>query len=579
MILALLIVVFTWLSFGSGLRLGAVGAVGLVVAFLAMPFVDVVGARSDQGTALTPFGLAFTYPVLWLVPVLAIVAAIVSLRATPRVGGAAFAVAGAVALALGLTFRSGPEHFITLRAIPGVLEVILPLALGVVTYLLTAGQKGAARRNGLIATIALPALLAALLFSPLGANLFPQLRNYYQVSAPITSAQAQTVTNDWSLDVKDFLQADVQKRAEDWRATRELLARPAAGTDRAKQNKDYYDLVDEYALRRRAPGDTTPLPATVATPDEVPYGFPPGPEASDGGVRRVIARGAEYGFNTWMLFSGLALGGGLILVTRGGGLTYTPRRDLTSALTLSLLAAAVAAGFNSTGFNFRDLYVNWPWIADFMGRATPPDPYFLSDVMREMVITINIALIGTLVAAVFALPLSLLAARNLTEKSLLTRVAYFITRTFFNVDRGVDTLILALILVAAVGLGPFAGALAMAVHSIADLGKLYSEAIENADKGPIEALEASGAPGTSVVRWALLPQVLPLFLSYTLYRFEINFRVSIVLGFVGAGGIGFLVSETMRGGQYPKAMIAIIVIVVVVNVLDFLSAAVRRRLV
>ena len=82
-----------------------------------------------------------------------------------------------------------------------------------------------------------------------------------------------------------------------------------------------------------------------------------------------------------------------------------------------------------------------------------------------------------------------------------------------------------------------------------------------------------------MVRWGLLPQVLPLFLSYTLYRFEINFRVSIVLGFVGAGGIGFLVNETMRGGGYPKAMTAIIVIVLVVNLLDFISAAVRRRLI
>ena len=196
-----------------------------------------------------------------------------------------------------------------------------------------------------------------------------------------------------------------------------------------------------------------------------------------------------------------------------------------------------------------------------------------------MLITINIALIGTVVAAVFALPLSLLAARNLTQNSWLTRSFYYLTRTFFNINRGVDTLILALILVAAVGLGPFAGALAMSIHSIADLGKLYSEAIENADQGPIEALESVGAPGTSVVRWGLLPQVLPLFLSYTLYRFEINFRVSIVLGFVGAGGIGFLVNETMRGGGYPKAMTAIIVIVLVVNLLDFISAAVRRRLI
>ena len=142
-----------------------------------------------------------------------------------------------------------------------------------------------------------------------------------------------------------------------------------------------------------------------------------------------------------------------------------------------------------------------------------------------------------------------------------------------------DTLILALVFVAAVGLGPFAGVLAMAIHSVADLGKLYSEAIENVDKGPIEALESVGASGTNVLRWAILPQVLPLFTSYTLYRFEINFRVSIVLGFVGAGGIGFFIQGAMAAGNYNQMVIGVIAIVVIVNLIDFLSSDVRRRLV
>lgn len=581
--LAALAVALTWLARGSGLRLAAVGAWGLLIVFFALPFAGVFGARSDQNLSMTPFALATVYPVLWLAPVLAVAAALAALRAPARVAGGLLAVAGGVALALGFAFRNGAEHFVVLRSLPGVLEVAIPLLLALVLFLLTGGRQGRGPRQ-LALVIGVPAVLAALLFSPFGATMFPQLRGYYKVSAPITATQAETVTKDWALDVKDYLGGDVQKRADDWKTTLDLLAKPAPGTDRAKQRKDYYDLLDEYTLRRRAPGDVTPLPATVASPDAVPPGFAPGPESAEAGVRRVIARDAQYGYNAWMLFGALALGGGLVLALRGpiegqGGRLVTPADDLRGGLGLAVFAAAIASAFHSTGFDFRALFVNWPWIADFMDRATPPDWLFLSDVMREMLITVNIALIGTLVAAVFALPLSLLAARNLTEKSPLTRLAYVVTRAFFNIDRGVDTLILALILVAAVGLGPFAGALAMAVHSIADLGKLYSEAIENADRGPIEALEAAGAPGTSVVRWALLPQVLPLFLSYTLYRFEINFRVSIVLGFVGAGGIGFLVSETMRGGQYPKAMIAIIVIVIVVNVLDFMSAAVRRRLV
>jgi phosphonate transport system permease protein len=128
-------------------------------------------------------------------------------------------------------------------------------------------------------------------------------------------------------------------------------------------------------------------------------------------------------------------------------------------------------------------------------------------------------------------------------------------------------------------LGPFAGILAMAIHSISDLGKLYSESIENVDKGPLEALESVGASGINVVRWAVLPQVLPLFLGFTLYRFEINFRVSIVLGLVGAGGIGYFIQEKMASGAYDQMVVAIIAIVLVVNIIDFASSWLRSRLV
>ncbi len=588
---ALLIVGFVWLSRGSGRRLGLIGAVGLILAFVALPFVSVIAARTDQGVAPTALALAGLYPALWLAPLLGLVSFFASMRLGEKVSGVLLTLAGLAGVVTAFGFQQGADRFLTLHPVPGVLEVAFPLALAAALYLLTLGghPTGPARQTGILVTVLVPLALAALLFSGLGASLFPQLRGYYQTGGAVSSDQSGLIVKDWALDIADYLQADVAKRAQDWKDTRAKLAAPAVGTDRAKQRKDYYDLADEFALQRRTPGDVTPLPKTIATPQDMPPGFAPGPAASDAGVRRVVARAQEYGFQSWVLFSVLALGGGLIALFRrsllapplAGSVAAAQERraELSSAVTLALVVVAVAAGFHSTGFNFRDLWVNWPWITDFLDRATPPDAGFLSDVMREMLITINIALIGTVVAAVFALPLSLLAARNLTQNSLLTRSFYFITRTFFNVDRGVDTLILALILVAAVGLGPFAGALAMAVHSVADLGKLYSEAIENADQGPIEALESAGAPGTSVVRWGLLPQVLPLFLSYTLYRFEINFRVSIVLGFVGAGGIGFLVNETMRGGGYPKAMTAIIVIVLVVNILDFISAAVRRRLV
>lgn len=588
---ALLIVGFVWLSRGSGRRLGLIGAAGLLLAFVALPFVSVIAARTDQGLALTPLALVELYPALWLAPLLGLAAVLASVRSGGKGPGVLLTLTGLAGVVTALSFQQGTDRFLTLHPVPGVLELAFPLTLVAALSLLTLGGRptGRARTTGLLVTVLVPLTLAALLFSGLGASLFPQLRGYYQTGRAVSAAQSGLIVKDWALDVSEYLQADVQKRARDWNDTKVKLAAPAAGTDRAKQRKDYFDLQDEFQLQRRSPGDVRVLPATIATPADMPPGFAPGPAASDAGVRRVISRAQEYGFQSWVLFSALSLGGGLITLFRrrllasplAGSLAAVQERraELSSAVTLALVVTAVTAGFHSTGFNFRDLWVNWPWIADFLNRATPPDAGFLSDVTREMLITINIALIGTVVAAVFALPLSLLAARNLTQNSWLTRSFYYLTRTFFNINRGVDTLILALILVAAVGLGPFAGALAMSIHSIADLGKLYSEAIENADQGPIEALESVGAPGTSVVRWGLLPQVLPLFLSYTLYRFEINFRVSIVLGFVGAGGIGFLVNETMRGGGYPKAMTAIIVIVLVVNLLDFISAAVRRRLI
>ncbi|MGI8748751.1 MAG: phosphonate ABC transporter, permease protein PhnE [Deinococcus sp.] len=590
LVLALLILAFAWLARSDGRNLALTGALGLVVTFLSLPFVDVLGARSDQSLAMTPLALTPVSGQLWLAPLLALASLLIGLRLAPRGLGALLAATGAVGLAVAFAFAYGPDRFLVQRPVPGVLEALFPLVLLAVMLVLALSQSPRSRRGALLAAVILPLGLAAFLFAPLGAQIFPQLRGYYQVAGPLSASQAALVTRDWALDVPDYLQADIGKRGQDWQAILKALSSPAAGTVRAKQRRDYYSVQGEYYQRRRTPGDTTPLPATLAVPAEMPPGYPPGQDSSNAGVRRAIARAGEYGLSSWVFFAALALGGGLLLALRGLRIAVTdgptlPGRsrlwwdDLRGAGILALTSVVIAAGFHSTGFNVRDLLVNLPWIADFFTRSFPPDWSFLSDTMREMLITVNIALIGTVVAAVLALPLSLLAARTLTDNTPLTRALYFLTRTFFNVDRGVDTLILALILVAAVGLGPFAGALAMAIHSVADLGKLYSEAIENADRGPIEALESSGAPGTSVVRWGLLPQVLPLFLSYTLYRFEINFRVSIVLGFVGAGGIGFLVNETMRGAQYPKAALAIILIVLVVNLIDFLSAAVRRRLV
>ena len=140
-----------------------------------------------------------------------------------------------------------------------------------------------------------------------------------------------------------------------------------------------------------------------------------------------------------------------------------------------IIVSVLTPAFAATDFSFQRLAEGWPFLLDFLDRSWPPNGNALKEVASEMLITIEIALIGTFLAVIFAIPLSFLAARNLTQNNSFMRAVFGLTRGFFNIDRGIDTLILALVFVAAVGLGPSAGVLAMAIHSIADLGKFYSE--------------------------------------------------------------------------------------------------------
>ena len=147
---------------------------------------------------------------------------------------------------------------------------------------------------------------------------------------------------------------------------------------------------------------------------------------------------------------------------------------------------------------------------------------------------------------------------------------------FLNADRAIDSLILALFFVSAVGLGPFPGVLALAIHSVGMLAKLFADAIEAIDPGPVEALKSTGAGKLATIRWAIWPQVAPHFISYFLFRFELNVRVAVVLGLVGAGGIGFLLNSYMRLFQYQKVLTVILVILALVMLVDFISSRLRR---
>lgn len=188
--------------------------------------------------------------------------------------------------------------------------------------------------------------------------------------------------------------------------------------------------------------------------------------------------------------------------------------------------------------------------------------------------SIAIAWIGTLIAAVFAIPMSFLAAENLVGRPIA-----WVTRQIFNILRAVPEVILALLFIPVFGLSPMAGVMAIGIGSIGSLGKLFYEIIENIKPGPIEATDAVGASAVQRLRWGVLPQVAPELTSFLMYRFEVNIRASSVLGIVGAGGIGGTLADSFRFKEYGQAGLALIVVIVGTIAVDTVSGAIRRRIV
>jgi len=200
-------------------------------------------------------------------------------------------------------------------------------------------------------------------------------------------------------------------------------------------------------------------------------------------------------------------------------------------------------------------------------------------VQDKMLETIFLALMATTLGVILAVPVSFLAARNLMARHPLGAAIYYAVRLFLNILRAIEPLIWAIIFAVWVGIGPYAGVLALTLHSIASLGKLYSEAIESIDPGPIEAITATGAHRLQTIVYAVIPQVIPPFISFTIYRWDINVRMSTVIGFVGGGGIGFLLIQWINLLQYRQAATAMWAIAIVVSVMDYLSAVIREHVV
>ena len=212
-----------------------------------------------------------------------------------------------------------------------------------------------------------------------------------------------------------------------------------------------------------------------------------------------------------------------------------------------------------------------------LGAAEPSKELLLS--IEKMVETIILGMMSTFFGIILSVPISFLAARNLMSSSWITLSIYYLIRGILNIIRSIEPLIWAVIAIIVVGLGPFAGIVALTVHSIAALGKLYSEAIESIDPGPIEAIHATGANWLQTVMYAVVPQIIPPFVSFTIYRWDINVRMSTVIGMVGGGGIGFLLIQWIRLLDYKAAGIAVWFIAITVAILDYMSAEIRARFV
>jgi phosphonate transport system permease protein len=222
----------------------------------------------------------------------------------------------------------------------------------------------------------------------------------------------------------------------------------------------------------------------------------------------------------------------------------------------------------------QDLITGFHGMVDIVSRSLPPDFSNFDEVLWPTLETIDIAIFGTLMGLILSLPLAVLAAANVTPSRLL----YYTARGVIGFTRAVPDLVWALLFVTAVGLGPFPGGLALAVHSIGMMGRLFAETIEHMDMAPIDALSLTGARRMQIFTHGVLPSVLPSLLGISLYRLDENIRSSLVLGFVGAGGLGFQLLTAMNLFQYQQVSVLLIVTFVIVLSAERLSAVARERL-
>jgi phosphonate transport system permease protein len=249
------------------------------------------------------------------------------------------------------------------------------------------------------------------------------------------------------------------------------------------------------------------------------------------------------------------------------------------ALTISIIAGIIGLAVFAMlrlEFSFLRLGAGLSQLATFLGLMIPPSPGTqLWAFLHALAETVAIAFLGTLLAAIISFPLGFLAARNVMTQ----RIVQFLARRFSDSIRGVDTLIWALIWINVVGLGPFAGVLAIMTSDIGSFSKLYSEAIEAVDRKAGEGVISTGGSRFHEIRFGIVPQVLPVLISQTLYYFESNTRSATIIGIVGAGGIGLHLAEMIRTFEWDRVAFIILMILITVAIIDAVSTRLRLALV
>ena len=247
-------------------------------------------------------------------------------------------------------------------------------------------------------------------------------------------------------------------------------------------------------------------------------------------------------------------------------------RGLGSFAAGVLIAGAILWSFLTTDVELSRLLSAGPRIADFLGRMVPPDPTVMNEIVKGSAETLRIAILGSLGAVFLSVPLGILAS-----ETMVSSVVFRPVRTLLALIRAVPLILVAMLMVGAVGLGPLPGIIAVAIHATGMLAKFYAEAIDSVSRAPIAALESVGAGPLARLRHAIWPQMAPVVARDTIFRFELNLRESLILGIVGAGGIGFYIQTYVRSFQYDKAASVTLAVIAMVITIEAINVALRRR--